>query len=167
MASILYKWLLVFSLAGFYDNSAHPIFVSVTEIEHNAGDKTLEISCKMFTDDFETTLRKLYNTKVDLLNVEHKTAMSVLVNDYVQKHLILNVNGKNVSLQFAGYEQQEEGILCYYQVNNVAAVKKLMITDNILYEFQPQQINIIHVMVNGNRQSFKLINPEAEAKFLF
>ena len=36
----------------------HPIFVSVTQIDHNATDKTLEISCKIFTDDFEQTLRQ-------------------------------------------------------------------------------------------------------------
>ena len=54
MVSILFKWLMTVSLlSGFSGNSNHPIFMSVTEIEHNAKDKTLEISCKVFTDDFE------------------------------------------------------------------------------------------------------------------
>ena len=57
MASILYKWLLAFALTNFGVNP-HPIFVSVTEIEYNAVNKTLEIGCKIFVDDFEKTLRK-------------------------------------------------------------------------------------------------------------
>jgi len=166
MASILYKWLLVFAL-GTLHNNPHPLFVSVTEIEHNALDKTLEISCKVITDDFETTLRKIYNTRVDLLNVQNKAAMNVLINDYIQKHLILLVDGKNAALQFVGYEQEEEGIMCYYQVNNVGAIKKISVANNILYEFNPRQIGIIHIMVNGNRQSFKLTNPEEKAEFEF
>lgn len=38
-----------------------------TEQRHRNGahNKTLEISCKIFTDDFEHTLRELYHTKVD------------------------------------------------------------------------------------------------------
>ena len=48
---------LIFTSA---EPNLHPIFVSVTEIEHNAKDKTLEISCKIFTDDFEKTLRLTY-----------------------------------------------------------------------------------------------------------
>lgn len=145
----------------------HPIFMSVTEIEHNAKDKTLEISCKIFTDDFEKALRETYKTPVDLINPKDKAAMNKLVSDYVQKHLQITVDGKKVALQFIGYEQQEEGILSYYQVNNIAAVKKIDITDNILYEYKKEQMGIIHMTVDGNRKSTKLNNPEEKASFEF
>ena len=160
MVTKLYKWFLLLSLAfvagGF---SAHPIFVSVTEIEHNAKEKTLEISCKIFTDDFEKTLRKAYNTHIDLLQVKDKPAMDKLVNDYVQKHLKIAVNGKAVVLKFIGYEQIEEGIYSYYQADHVNAVKNISVTDNILYEYNSQQISLLHITVNGNRKSTKLNNP--------
>ena len=145
----------------------HPIFVSVTEIEHNAKDKTLEISCKIFTDDFEKALRTAYKTGIDLLKPKDKNAMNKLVADYVQKHLIIKVDGKPVALQFLGYEQDEEGIESYYQVINVAAVKKLDIIDNILFEYKKEQISIIHTTVNGNKKSTKLVNPEEKTSFEF
>lgn len=86
-----------------------------TEQRHRNGanNKTLEISCKIFTDDFEHTLRELYHTKVDLLDAKFKPAMNKLVNDYVQKHLKIKVQGKSVPLQFIGFEQQEEGIVSF------------------------------------------------------
>jgi hypothetical protein len=175
MVSLLFKWLMIFSLANFQPVSnspfrglgGHPIFVSVTEIEHNAKDKTLEISCKIFTDDFEKTLRQTYKGTVDLLQPKDKTAMNKLVSDYVKKHLLLKVEGKPVILQFLGYEQQEEGIVSFYQVNNIAALKKLDITNNILFEYKKEQMNILHVTVHGKRQSTKLINPEEKAGFVF
>ncbi|MEP6711516.1 MAG: DUF6702 family protein, partial [Ferruginibacter sp.] len=141
--------------------------VSVTEIEHNAKDKTLEVSCKIFTDDFEKTLRKTYNTHVDLLLAKDKPAMEKLVNDYLKKHLKIVVNGKPVALKYLGYEQIEEGIYSYYQVDNVTSVKKITVTDNILYEYKDEQISLLHITVNGNRKSTKLNNPEDKVEMQF
>ena len=93
--------------------------------------------------------------------------MNNLVKDYVTKHLQIKVDGKAVALDFIGYEQEEEGIVSYYQVNNIPAVKKLDITNNILFEYKKEQMSIIHVTVNGKRQSTKLVNPEAKASFGF
>ncbi|MEO7765210.1 MAG: DUF6702 family protein [Ferruginibacter sp.] len=168
MVSFLFKWLFVGSLVFTSPAvSNHPIFVSVTEIEHNSKEKTLEISCKIFTDDFEKTLRQTYKSHVDLLQPKDKNAMNKLVSDYVQKHLLIKVDDKTVALQFIGYEQEEEGIISYYQVNNIAAVKKIDITDNILFEYKKEQISIIHTTVNGNRKSTKLVNPEDKYSFGF
>ncbi len=148
-------------------SALHPIFVSVTEIEHNAKDKTLEISCKIFTDDFEKTLRKTYKGTVDLLNPKDKNAMNKLVSEYVQKHLQIKADGKQTTLQFIGYEQDEEGIESYYQISNIPSVKKLDITDNILFEYKNEQMSIVHAIVNGKRQSTKLVNPEEKYSFEF
>ena len=175
MVSILFKWSLflslvnipVFSTITTGSGARHPIFMSVTEIEHNAKDKTLEISCKIFTDDFEKTLRQTYKGTVDLINPKDKAAMNKLVSDYVQSHLSITADGKKVALQFIGYEQQEEGILSYYQVDNIPSVRKIDVTDNILYEYKKEQIEIIHVMVNGNRKSTRLNNPEDKCSFEF
>lgn len=162
MAGFLFKWLIIpFTFLSFAGGeNRHPIFVSVTEIEHNAKAKTLEISCKIFTDDFEKALRAAYNTHIDLLDPKIKPAMDKLVNDYVQKHLKVAVNGASANLKYLGYEKIEEGIYSYYQADNIVSVKKIAVTDNILYEYKEQQLSLVHVIVNGERKSTKLNNPE-------
>ena len=174
MVSILYKWLLISTLlfytafTGFLNQRGrHPVFVSVTEIEHNAAQKTLEISCKLYTDDFEKTLRMHTKEKVDLLNPQDKKQMDALVNNYIQQHLLLQADGKKLTLQYVGYEQQEEGIVSFFQATNIASLKKLDITNNLLYEFKAEQMGIIHVTFNSNRKSTKLNNPDAMASFGF
>lgn len=146
---------------------SHPIFVSVTEITHNSKEQTLEISCKIFTDDFEQALRSIYKEKIDLLNPALKEHMQPLVSRYVQQHLQIAVNGKPVQMSFLGYEQAEEGIETYWEVKQIPAVKSMDVTNNILYEQKPQQIEIIHVIVEGKRQSTKLNNPDSKAEFRF
>src|SRR4026207_1215483 len=131
MASSVYKWFL-FPLLGVvvcavmaftgadvrrttYDNypilsgpgsrltdADHPFHVSVVEIEHNAAEKTLEISCKIFTDDFEKILVKNYKTKVDLINPPDHKAMDTLVKKYLRSHLFINADGKPVNLTYLG-----------------------------------------------------------------
>ncbi len=166
MASILYKWLLAFALTNFGVNH-HPIFVTVTEIEHNAIEKTLEISCKIFVDDFEKSLRKKYITKVDLQDAKLKAEMSQLVNNYLQKHLSISTDGKKASLQFLGFELQEEAVICYFEAKNIEKLGKIELINNILYEENAQQMGIIHVLVNGVRKSSRLNNPDEKATFSF
>ena len=144
----------------FSGATRHPIYVSVTEIEHNAKENTLEISCKIFTGDLEAVLRKNNKIKIDLLAPTDKKAMEVLVNNYIQQHLKITVNEKPVLLSFVGYEQNEETIQSYFQVDEIKKIKSMEITDNILYEYKSEQISIIHVIVDGKRKSTKLNNPE-------
>jgi hypothetical protein len=169
MQSFLLKCLLV-SMCSFSTQTNvayHPIFVSVTEIEHNAKTKSLEISTKIFTDDFEKTLRATYKTKVDLLDGLQKTQMDKLVSDYVQKHLQINIDGKPTTLKYVGYENIEEAIYCYFEIENIVAPKKLTITNDILYEYKKEQMSILHITVGGKRQSTKLSNPEKVAEMRF
>ena len=81
--------------------------------------------------------------------------------------MLIKIDGKPGALQFLGYEQDEEGIVSYYQINNIATVKKLDITDNILFEYKKEQLSNIHTTVKGNKKSIKLVNPEDKYSFEF
>ena len=54
-----------------------------------------------------------------------------------------------------------------YQINNITAVKKIDVVDNILYDYRKEQIEIIHVTVDGNRKSNRLNNPADKCSFEF
>jgi hypothetical protein len=167
MGAVLYKWFFSGLLFLTVGTGSHPIYVSVTEIEHNATDKTLEISCKVFTDDFEKTLRQNYKTNIELIAPKDKAAMQRLVNDYLQKHFQIQVDGKTVALQFLDYEKQDEGIISYFQANNISSVKKMTVTDNILYDYKKEQVSVLHITVGGNRKSSKVNNPEDKVSVEF
>ena len=147
--------------------SLHPFHVSVVEIEHNAADKTLEISCKIFTDDFETILAKNYNAKVDLTNPPNKAAMDTLVKKYIYSHLSLKANGRPVSLVYVGYEIDKEAAYGYVEVDNIPSVSKIDINNTLLYDKFDDEVNIMHVKVNGERKSNKLTYPDKEVSFSY
>ncbi len=183
MATWSFKWLFIFmlpaglfstkdsgsttNLAGPQVKEFHPIHVSVTEINHNFSEKTFEISCKLFTDDFEKVLTQNYNTKVDLINPPDRPAVEKLVSDYIARHLQLKNDGKPVAFSFIGYEKDNDAIFSYFQVDDVVSVKKLEITNNILFELFTDQFNLMHVIVDGKRKSKKLDYPTKLAVFNF
>jgi hypothetical protein len=164
MAASLFKWFLAVmcSLAG-----RHPLYISVTEINHNAKDKTLEISCKMFTNDLEATLEKSAHAKVDLSEPKDKKVTDKLITDYVGRHLQLKVDGKAVSLHFLGSEKEADGTWSYFQVNDIPAVKRIDIVNSLLYDNFEQEINIMHVSVGGVKKSTRLNYPEVNANLEF
>lgn len=154
MVAGLFKWFSMGVLA-----LAHPFFVSVTEVEHNAQDKTLEISSKIFTDDLEAVLLKNYGTLVDFKKTGEKASQDKLVADYVKKHLSLKADGKQLTLEYVGFEEEREAIWVYCQVSGVASVKKLEMDVSILHDYTNSQINLVHATVGGDRKSYKLDFP--------
>lgn len=155
-------------LGSLYNiRSTHPLHVSVAEINHNAGEKTLEISCKLFTDDFEKVLGMNYKTKVDLINPPDRPAMEKLVNQFVQGHLKIEVDGKPVQFHYLGYEKDNDAIYSYFQADDIPAVKKIEVTNSLMHELYSDQINLMHVIVGGKRKSTKLDYPEKETEINF
>ncbi|GGA90934.1 DUF6702 family protein [Puia dinghuensis] len=171
MAASLFKWfgVVIFSLVfvGKAPAGTHPLYISVTELNHNPKDKILEVSCKMFTNDLETALEKMSGSHVDLSAAKDKAASDKLISVYVEKHLRLKLDGKPVQLQFVGSEKENDGTWSYFQVNGVAAVKRIDAVNELLYDSFNQQINIMHVTVGGQRKSTRLDCPDANASFEF
>ncbi len=184
MVSSFYKWL-IFPLLGaivffrwadpynlqktFFQCTwgPHPLHVSVVEINHNATDKTLEISCKIFTDDFEKVLVQNYKTKVDLINPPDKKTMDTLVKKYITTHLSLSADGRPVRFSYLGFERESEAVYCYVEVDHIPSVKKIDITNKLLHDLFTDQINLMHVIVGSIRKSTKLDYPDTQASFSF
>jgi ABC-type antimicrobial peptide transport system permease subunit len=159
---LLFVAAIFVAFSSFNTNkNSHPYFVSVTEIEHNTGDKILEVSCKIFTDDFEKGLRIANGNDIDLLNSKNQLSTNKQVADYIKKHLQITVDGNVVDLQFLGYEKEGEAIWSYFQAENILQVKKVEVMNDILFEYKKEQTNLLHVTVNGKRKSTKLNNPQA------
>lgn len=154
--------ILIFLLSFF-----HPYYVSVTELKHNSQTQTLEISCRINSDDLEIALKKLGNERLDILNPKSKAQVNELLSKYIPQHLSVSINGKVSGLNYVGYELENEATWCYFQISKVRSAKSIVILNDILFAEHPEQINMLHVTVNGKRQSTKLDNPQNKATFTF
>lgn len=148
-------------------NLIHPFYVSVTEITHNAKSQSVEVSCRMFNDDLEKAINKFYNTHQDIVKPADKAKLNQFIADYVKKHLQIRADGKTLQLNYLGYEIQEDAAWCYLEAKGISTVKKIDVIDDLLYTEHPEQSNMLHVTVKGERKSTKIDNPDATASFSF
>lgn len=164
---LIFLFISAFFLPTKLQNAVHPVYVSVTHIDHNQKEKTLEITCRVFTNDYEKVLRKLYKGKVDLLANTQKQRMDSLTAAYMLSHLQLTVNGKKVVPEFLGFEQETDGILNYLEVAGIDSVNDITMLNTILYDLWEKQENVIHVTAGGKRKSIRLYNPTSSVSFQF
>ncbi|WP_293313252.1 DUF6702 family protein [Pedobacter sp. UBA5917] len=157
------KYIFLLLCCTFFSVKAgikHPLHVSTTEVNFNAKDKTLEVSCRIFSDDFEAILAKLYKQKTDLSSPNMKTTMDELVKKYLLSHLQLKANGKAVTLNYIGFEIDHEATNIYLEVEKIAAIKSVEVNDTILYDMFDDQMSIVHVVKGNVRKSTKILYPE-------
>ena len=119
------------------------------EINHSPADSVLEISCKIFTDDFERILVKNYKSKVDLINPPDRKATDKLVSDYIRTHLLIKTDDKTQTLSYLGFERDNDAIYVYVEIVKVASVKKVEVSTNLMYDLFDDQTNLVHVVVGG------------------
>jgi hypothetical protein len=154
---ILFFWLNIF----------HPFYVSVTEIDHNQKTKTVQVSVRVFFDDFENALDKRYKTSINILKPKDRKQVDGLISDYIKNHLQIKANNKSLTLKYLGYQIEEDAAWCYFESEKIETIEKLEIQNDILFEQHDSQINMIHATVNGKRKSTKLDNPEKSVAFSY
>lgn len=159
------KWLLGLLLSFA---NIHPYHVSATEMEYDAKSKRVEISTKIFTDDFENILTKLYKQKTDLSSQALRPQMTMLIEKYITTHLSLKNNNKVLPLKLFDWEVDHEAVYVYTVANTpVFDPKNITVEKTVLYDLFDDQVNIIHFIYNGRRISNKLVYPEKKVQLSF
>lgn len=146
-------------------NIFHPFYVSVTEIEQSQKTGKLQVSTRIFYDDLEKALDKRYKANVNILRPANKKQVDALISAYVKEHLKLKAGNRELLLKYIGYEIEEEAAWCYFETDKTDPVGNLNIQNNILFEQHESQVNMIHAVVAGKRQSTKLDNPNDKVSF--
>ena len=118
---------------------------------------------KTFPDDLEETLRIYTGKKYDLYKTE-KQILNPILETYFKKHVSILINDKARAYSFLGYEIDKESIWLYFNMTKLTGVKTIEVQSNIMYEYKPEQTNIVHINLDGKKESFKLISPAVSAK---
>jgi hypothetical protein len=145
----------------------HPIHVSTTNIEYNKQDNKLEVICTIFTDDFEAALVKQYHAKTDLSKQAMHAEMDGLIKKYIISRLQIQTGAAPATLNYLGFEINREATDVYLESGKTSAFKKIDVDDSLLHNLFDDQINIVHITVNGIRKSEKLDYPATKVSQVF
>lgn len=148
--------ILLLSLSLFY-SILHPLHLSVTEIEHDASKKALEMTMRIFLDDLEVSIRNdLQKPGLDITAPGPEYTTDHLLEDYLLKHFEISSGGKELKYEYLGHEVELPVIYLYVQSSNVKKVNDISIFNDIIMETYDDQANLVHVKVGDKVKSLKL-----------
>ena len=143
--------LLLFPLAGA-GPALHAYHSTITELRYNAAKKQLEISVKVFTDDFEKALSQGQPTHVNLTDAAPRPL--VLATAYMQRTLQVSTPaGAPLPLQVLGMQAENDGYWFYCKVALPGPVAGIRLRQAVLIDAFADEMNIVNVEANGKKQS--------------
>ena len=145
---------IIWMLAGL--SSFHPFHVSVCDMEYDTDSRALQITYHIFLDDLEDALKKKYDSRLDIINPRDEQQRDLWVESYLMEHFRVEVNGKPQEGNYLGHELEEGAMFCYIEIEGVKRLKSLKVSSTILTEIFDDQVNLVHVKVDGRIKSLKL-----------
>jgi hypothetical protein len=147
--------------------SPHEFHLSLTEINHNSEKKTLQIAVKLFTDDLTAALEQNGKKKLNIGTQNEIPQANELIANYIKQHLLLKVNGKDVSFDYLGKEAETDATWSYVEVKNVAKVQILEVQNTLLIETFDDETNMVNLNINGRKKSGLARKGNTKLKFEF
>lgn len=157
------KWLFLFTFLLSYFFSAkdlHPYHVGSVEINYNAKSKTFEITARLYLDDLENALNAKYQKSLHFGEEKSKVGLNEALKDYFGEYFKLKNNNKAIKVNYLGYEEDKEAVNIYLESDATEKPTKVETAVSLLYNLFDDQMNIIHMVVNGERKSSKLNFPD-------
>lgn len=154
---LLFTFLLAFLVSA---KPIHPYHVGSVEINYNAKTKTFEISAKFFLDDLENSLNAKYNKTLHFGEEISKAGLDQALENYFAEYFKLKSNNRFLKINYLGFEEDKESVNVYLESEATEMPKKVETAVSLLYSFFDDQMNIVHIIVNGERKSSKLNYPD-------
>ena len=154
-------FILLFSVFSISSaKEIHPYHVGSVEFNYNSKSETFEISGKFFLDDLENALKEKYGKAVHFNSEQYKAQINNYLIKYCEEYLKLKVNNKFLKINYLGYEEDSESVNFYLESEKVIQPKKVETAVSLLYNLFDDQLNIVHIIVNGTRKSQRLNYPD-------
>lgn len=141
--------LLVFT--GF-----HKYYISITQVNYIKEKQSVQITSRIFIDDFEKVLRERYDDAIELVAKNESKDVDHYIELYLKSKISVKINGKDMNLNFIGKEYDIDVIQCYIDIENVKNINSLEISNQILFDLFDNQQNMIKAKINSKQKSFLL-----------
>jgi hypothetical protein len=135
----------------------------------NEDAKRLEVQQRVFYDDLEKALRfRLDDPKFDILNPSGSSMnYDSLFMEYINDHIDLNINDKEVELSMLEYEISDDAMVLYMYKSNVKSIEKVEILSHLLFEIFSDQDNVVSINAYQKKKSerFNISSKPVEITF--
>ena len=130
----------------------HAYHSTLTELRYNAAKKQLELSVKVFTDDFEKAISQGQPASVSLTDTGPRPL--ALATAYVQRTLqVRTPAGAPLQVQVLGMQAENDGYWLYCKVPLPGPLTGVQLRQAMMLEVFGDEMNIVNIEANGKKQS--------------
>ena len=166
--SLLFKvFSLLFSITILLGNTAnaHKFYMSITDMEYNAESKSLQISMKLFVDDFEQVLEQEQEVRILLGTEKEHPNANVFIKEYINTHFIVEQSKGSLPVTFIGKEVDKDYAWIYLEIKNFKVKDGTLLTSSMLLDYFTEQTNKINYKKGEEIISFTLFKENLSKEF--
>ena len=149
----------------FVQSTIHPYYVSTLEIDYRPDRMALQITMRVFTDDWQLMLNTHYDKTLRLDPDTDTEKVLTHSADYFQQYLELNLNGTDVTPRVLGKEYQDDQLVLYLEIAGVAELQTIAVSNRILFAELEGQQNIVRIKTPTKRKSY--LQSQGKARDIF
>ena len=134
--------------------NSHKYYVSTSLFDFNKDSASLQITLKVFKDDFIKLISHKYG--LDLENKLERDSRKIKskISEYLLSNLIIYFDDKKQGLIYLGYEENDEMFTFYLELENLSSFSSVRLQNTILFDLFDEQQNVIHLKKDNKRRSF-------------
>lgn len=140
---------------------AHPLRLSLCEIEYNAGKQLLTINLKLFlTDVNEAIVFDPYSKELAFCQPNEPAKANKLLLEYLDQFFYVKANGERIDLKIKSKKLSGEGdntaLWIYFEHPQTSPMASLEIKNAVFTDLFFDQNNIVYAHINGDSRSMML-----------
>ena len=148
--------LLILVLPLFAFTAMHKYYISVTQIDYIPEKQSVQITSRIFIDDFEKLLRERYDDNIALADKNDASTTDIYIEKYLNEKIKIKINGKVANLTFIGKEYDTDIVKCYLEIVGIKKIESIEISNQVFFDLFSEQQNIVKTKIYNKQKSFLL-----------
>ncbi|MBI9053342.1 MAG: hypothetical protein JEY96_05960 [Bacteroidales bacterium] len=133
----------------------HPIHVSVTNVEYFPETSELELSTKIFKDDFQLLFVHLNELNIEFENEDSIHKYQDEIDSYIRKNLKVIIHENECKYYFKDYKINDEAIWLSYTMKITDEIESLKIKNTLLLDLYFDQKNLLILKAGDYNDGFQ------------
>ena len=146
---------------------SHPVYTSLTTIEWNSADNSLEIILEIQAHELADALQKTALTVPRVRQSHAPLDRAGQIASLIDKNIGLKIAGKLVKPAFIGSETVGSNIFVYLEADWPSAPPSITYLNTLFLDTQRGQINSVIVKVAGKQQAAEIDKNTGPITFVF
>lgn len=139
--------------------------MSITEINFNAENQSLEISIQFFTDDLEKAVEGINQQRLLLGTDKENIQADSLINNYIKANFKISQNKKELSWKYIGKESERDYTFAYLELKNFDKNTAIWLSNTLLIELFDSQVNKVNFNNGDYSKSISLHKDLRDSEF--